>query len=395
MHFSKVIITAILAFNLVQALPIQERCDTCGGVSNKESESKIEERDSQKTPVKSMPLMPWEEFCEKCPPKEFFEPGGVGHGMTPKGMMGEYVAGLCNYHCSSGYPETYANTLPSGVTISPSRSNTTQAEVVTTRSESTTTQPEVAASQSTSQEYSEIKSDDYKNDNYTIQFEADDIIEFKAEQMGTCTNAGKFSCISGTSFQQCASGTWSVTQNMAPGTVCLAGKGYDLNHVPAEKRTATTQDIQNSTSKEMETKAEKNPIEKRLWIKIFKWSFFGPKPPVHLTPEEEKKKEIEADLKYSKEFHQYGGHGDLKKEAEEKKAADEKHAKEFHQFSGIDKEAEKKKAEEKKAADEKYAKEFHQYGGLKTDAEKKKAKEEEKKALAWKLFGPKDGEKQE
>lgn len=324
-----------------------------------------------------MRLMPWEEFCEKCPPKEFFEAGGVGHGMTPKGMMGEYVAGLCNYHCGTGYPESYETILPR-VTTSPSESNTTQ--------------PEMTTSQSTSQEYSEIKSDDYKNDNYTIQFEADDIIDFKAEQKGTCTTAGKFSCISGTSFQQCASGTWSVAQDMAPGTVCLAGKGYDLNHVPAEKRTMTTQDIQNSTS---DIKAEKKSIEKRLWIQIFKWQFFGPKPPVHLTPEEQKKKETEADIKYSKEFHQYGGHGDLKKEAEEKKAAEEKHAKEFHQFSGHDKEAEKKQAEEKKVADEKYAKEFHQFGGLKTDADKKKAKEEEKEALAWKLFGPKDGEKQE
>ncbi|TGO58777.1 hypothetical protein BCON_0051g00170 [Botryotinia convoluta] len=381
MHFSKAAITAILAFTSVQGLPIQKRCDTCG-VSDKES--KIEERDSQKLPVirpSKMRYRPMKDFCDKCPPKEFFEAGGAGYGMTPEGMMGEYVTGMCNEHCGTAYPQSDPNNLQPRVTIS--------------RSESTTTQPEITVSQSASQEYPEIKSDDYKDNNYTIQFEADDIIEFKVEEKGTCTTEGMFNCISGTSFQQCASGTWSAVQNMAPGTVCLAGYAYDLNAVAVEKRTVKTQDIQNSTPEEMETKAEKKPAEKRLWIEVFKWQFFGPKPPVHLTPEEQKEKETAAEIKYAKEFHQYGGHGDLKKEAEENKAAEEKHAKEFHQFSGLDKEAEKKKAEEKKAADEKYAKGFHQFGGIKKEAEKKKA-EEEKKALAWSLFGPKnDGEKQE
>ncbi|KAF5872934.1 uncharacterized protein Bfra_008211 [Botrytis fragariae] len=383
MHFSKAAITAILAFTSVQGLPIQKRCDTCG-LSNKEP--KVEERDSQKTPVVKMRLRPISDFCEKCPPKEFFEAGGAGYGMTPKGMMGELVAGMCNDHCGTAYPESYPNNLQPRLTISRPESNTTRPRAVTSQSESTTTQPEITASQS----------DDYKNNNYTIQFEDDDIIEFKPEEKGTCTAAGMFNCISGTSFQQCASGTWSAAQNMAPGTVCLAGYAYDLNTVAVEKRTVTTQDIQNSTSEEMDTKAEKKPAEKRLWIQVFKWQFFGPKPPVHLTPEEQKEKDIAAEAKHAKEFHQYGGHGDLKKEAEENKAAEEKHAKEFHQFSGLDKEAEKKKAEEKKVSDEKYAKEFHQFGGIKKEAEKKKAKEEEKKALAWELFGPtKDGEKQE
>ncbi|TGO23096.1 hypothetical protein BPAE_0144g00160 [Botrytis paeoniae] len=393
MHFSKAAITAILAFTSVQGLPIQKRCDTCG-VSNKES--KIEERDSQKLPVTKMRYRPMKDFCDKCPPKEFFEAGGAGHGMTPEGMMGEYVTGLCNHHCGTAYPQSDSNNLQPRLTISPSKSNTTQSEVVTARSESTTTQPEITGFQSASQENPEIKSDDNKDKNNTIQFEADDIIEFKTEEEGTCTTGGMFNCISGTSFQQCASGTWSVVQNMAPGTVCLAGYAYDLNVMAVEKRTMTTQDIQNTTSEEMETKAEKKPAEKRLWIEVFKWQFFGPKPPVHLTPEEQKEKEIAAEIKHAKEFHQYGGHGDLKKEAEENKAVEEKHAKEFDQFSGLDKEAEKKKAEEKKVADVKYAKEFHQFGGIKKEAENKKAKEEEKKALAWKLFGPKkDGEKQE
>ncbi|KAF7908490.1 uncharacterized protein EAF01_004245 [Botrytis porri] len=363
MHFSKAVITAILAFTSVQGLPTQKRCDTCG-VSSKES--KIEKRASHESPYRKARLRPIGDFCDKCPPKEFFEAGGAGHGMTPHGMMGEFVTGMCNDHCGTGYPDTYPVLQPR-VTISSSESNPTQPEVVTSPSESTTTQPETTPSQPASQEYPEIKSDDHKNDNYTIQFEADDIIEFKPETKGTCTTEGKFNCISGTSFQQCGSGTWSTVQNMAPGTVCLAGYGYDLNTAAVEKRMATTQDIQNFTSEELVTKAEKQPAEKRLWIQVFKWEFFGPKPPVHLTPAEQEEKEKAAEAKYAKEFHQYGGHGDLKKEAEEKKAADEKHAKEFHQFGGVNKED-----------------------------EKKKAKEEEKEALAWKQFGPKeDGEKQE
>ncbi|KAF7954384.1 hypothetical protein EAE96_005508 [Botrytis aclada] len=223
MQLSKALITAILAFNLVQGLPTQKRCDTCGG---SDKESKIEGSDSQKAPAGyPVQLKPMKEFCEKCPPQEFFDEGSVGYGMTPQGMMGEFVVGLCDKWCGITYPKFDAN-----------------------------------------------------------------------------------------------------------------------NHQPRSSET---------------------------------------KPPVHLTPEEQEKKDNEAKEQYDKEFHQYGGHGDLKKEAEEKKAADEKHAKEFHQYGGHG--DLKKEAEEKKAADEKHAKEFHQFGDIK----------KEKKALAWSTFRPKDGEKQE
>ncbi|CAD6443655.1 6ddf54f6-8b80-4546-8d99-e3ab49dc815f [Sclerotinia trifoliorum] len=45
---------------------------------------------------------------------------------------------------------------------------------------------------------------------------------------GACTANGMFNCISGTSFQQCASGMWSVAQEMATGTTCGVGQTMDL-----------------------------------------------------------------------------------------------------------------------------------------------------------------------
>ncbi|MCJ1291015.1 hypothetical protein MMC34_002557 [Xylographa carneopallida] len=45
---------------------------------------------------------------------------------------------------------------------------------------------------------------------------------------GPCTSEGQFNCIAGTSFQQCASGAWSVVQPMAPGTFCTTGQSASL-----------------------------------------------------------------------------------------------------------------------------------------------------------------------
>lgn len=39
-----------------------------------------------------------------------------------------------------------------------------------------------------------------------------------------CTPEGLWNCIGGTSFQQCASGTWSVVQSLAAGTQCTPGQ---------------------------------------------------------------------------------------------------------------------------------------------------------------------------
>jgi hypothetical protein len=43
-----------------------------------------------------------------------------------------------------------------------------------------------------------------------------------------CTTEGMFNCIGGTSFQQCASGTWSVVQSVAAGTTCTSGESMSM-----------------------------------------------------------------------------------------------------------------------------------------------------------------------
>ncbi|KAM3086450.1 hypothetical protein ACMFMG_000583 [Clarireedia jacksonii] len=46
---------------------------------------------------------------------------------------------------------------------------------------------------------------------------------------GACTTEGDFNCIGGSSFQQCASGVWSIAQAMAAGTTCAAGQSKSLS----------------------------------------------------------------------------------------------------------------------------------------------------------------------
>ncbi len=52
---------------------------------------------------------------------------------------------------------------------------------------------------------------------------------------GPCTTEGMVNCVGGSSFQQCASGTWSVLQQMAAGTKCTSGQTQSLN-ITAGKR---------------------------------------------------------------------------------------------------------------------------------------------------------------
>ncbi|EFQ29865.1 hypothetical protein CGRA01v4_03594 [Colletotrichum graminicola] len=46
-----------------------------------------------------------------------------------------------------------------------------------------------------------------------------------------CTNEGEWNCVSGSSFQRCASGTWSAVQQLAGGTSCSAGMSSELSMV--------------------------------------------------------------------------------------------------------------------------------------------------------------------
>ncbi|OAQ77320.1 hypothetical protein PCL_00762 [Purpureocillium lilacinum] len=47
-------------------------------------------------------------------------------------------------------------------------------------------------------------------------------------QGAACTTEGAWNCIGGTSFQRCASGTWSAVQPMAAGVQCTAGESNNL-----------------------------------------------------------------------------------------------------------------------------------------------------------------------
>lgn len=46
---------------------------------------------------------------------------------------------------------------------------------------------------------------------------------------GSCSPEGSWNCIAGTSFQRCANGQWTVSQQMASGTQCTTGTSSDLS----------------------------------------------------------------------------------------------------------------------------------------------------------------------
>ncbi|KAH6689605.1 hypothetical protein F5X68DRAFT_204035 [Plectosphaerella plurivora] len=53
-----------------------------------------------------------------------------------------------------------------------------------------------------------------------------------AQQVGSpCTNEGEWNCVAGTSFQRCASGTWSSVMQLAGGTSCTPGVGSSISMV--------------------------------------------------------------------------------------------------------------------------------------------------------------------
>jgi hypothetical protein len=49
-----------------------------------------------------------------------------------------------------------------------------------------------------------------------------------------CANEGNWNCISGSTWQRCASGLWSAVQPTAPGTVCVVGESADLEVHPTD-----------------------------------------------------------------------------------------------------------------------------------------------------------------
>ncbi|RAH51267.1 uncharacterized protein BO95DRAFT_492612 [Aspergillus brunneoviolaceus CBS 621.78] len=53
---------------------------------------------------------------------------------------------------------------------------------------------------------------------------------------GACSPEGSWWCNAGASFQRCANGVWTPSQDMAPGTVCAAGQSSDLTISLAKSR---------------------------------------------------------------------------------------------------------------------------------------------------------------
>lgn len=58
---------------------------------------------------------------------------------------------------------------------------------------------------------------------------------------GSCSEDGEWNCISGTSFQRCASGVWSASQQMASGTSCTAGQSSELTIVASKRARAASE----------------------------------------------------------------------------------------------------------------------------------------------------------
>ncbi|KAK7706990.1 hypothetical protein SLS64_007198 [Diaporthe eres] len=50
-----------------------------------------------------------------------------------------------------------------------------------------------------------------------------------------CTTEGEWNCVGGSSFQRCASGTWSAVQSLAAGTSCEAGVAANLKMISARR----------------------------------------------------------------------------------------------------------------------------------------------------------------
>ncbi|KAG9501072.1 hypothetical protein J7337_006756 [Fusarium musae] len=44
-----------------------------------------------------------------------------------------------------------------------------------------------------------------------------------------CTNEGEWNCIGGSTFQRCASGAWTATQQLSSGVSCTPGQGADIS----------------------------------------------------------------------------------------------------------------------------------------------------------------------
>lgn len=84
-------------------------------------------------------------------------------------------------------------------------------------------------------------------------------------QSGPCTQEGRWNCIGGSSFQQCASGSWSTPQSLAAGTKCTAGQSDAIDITAIGARSPD-----NSSSQQPASKPKSKPKTKKRVIRVSK-----------------------------------------------------------------------------------------------------------------------------
>ena len=88
-------------------------------------------------------------------------------------------------------------------------------------------------------------------------------------QSGPCSQEGRWNCIGGASFQQCASGSWSTPQSLAAGTTCTTGQSdvIDIKAIGARDPTpvnSPSQPASKPKSKKRVVRVNKKHLHRHL-----------------------------------------------------------------------------------------------------------------------------------
>lgn len=118
---------------------------------------------------------------------------------------------------SSSAPAESSSTAPATVSAAPVPEATPSSSPAETEPEPTSSSAAAPAPVTTSSSGSESASSSSSSSSSS-----------SAALTGSCSTEGQWNCISGTSFQRCSSGTWSVAQQMSTGTQCNAGQSAEL-----------------------------------------------------------------------------------------------------------------------------------------------------------------------
>ncbi|KAJ9482582.1 hypothetical protein VN97_g10843, partial [Penicillium thymicola] len=114
---------------------------------------------------------------------------------------------------SSSVPAEGASTAPASVSVAPVSEATPSSSPAETEPEPEPTSSSAAAPAPVTTSSSGSESDSSSS---------------SGALTGSCSTEGQWNCISGTSFQRCSSGTWSIAQQMSTGTQCNAGQSAEL-----------------------------------------------------------------------------------------------------------------------------------------------------------------------